>query len=119
RHARLQPADAVVGVASALLLRIDGRRYPQLDVAWKICLTRQHADDRSRQAVQAERLADHVRRTPEPLAPLLLADHDHARPAWLVLFRREDASKQRLDAQHLRQVVGHGRAANTLRPALA
>ncbi len=110
RHAGLEPADPVAGVALAVVPELGRERHVAAHAAREVDAARHHADHGARDAVEPQRLAEHVALPAEAVLPEPVADDDDLRAFRTILLRREEAAEDRLHAEHGREVVGDLRA---------
>ena len=108
RGVRLQPADHLIAVAVAPLIRLvlgrEGERRPEVDVGpEKLKIRRHHADDRARHAVDPQRLSDDVGPRAEARLPEAVTDDDLQVVARLPLGFLKDAAERGTRLQNAEQ----------------
>src|SRR5207248_3232409 len=80
---------------------------------------RQHTDYRVNPVVHRERLVHDCRVAAETLDPILVAEHQHGRRPWLLIFWTESTPKKRLDSKNIEVIPGNHSRFHPLRLAAA
>ena len=116
RRLVLQPSQhAQVGLAAIAVGAIDHEWLPEVGVIGGVAEAfRQHADDRSRSAIDDQRLSDRIA-AGEAGPRVIVTEDDGRRRAGLHVCFGEAAAARRRDAENIEHVRGHPRAVHLLR----